>query len=190
MPNERVLSTAEQRRAVVVASAVRTFAQGGFRVTTIADVAADAGISPAYVSKLFPAKVELFVAALDECYLRILSALETGAEAAVDPSPAGVLHAMGAAYAELIADRDLLLLQVHAQAATDQPAIVAAVRRGIAQITDFASARSRAGASEVQSFIAFGQLCHLLTTVDAFSVDAVWATTLTAGIRHTNPVRS
>lgn len=189
MVNERVLSTAEQRRAVVVASAVRTFAQGGFRATTIADVAAEAGISPAYVSKLFPAKVELFVAALDECYAQILAALERGAADAADASPAGVLHAMGAAYAELIADRDLLMLQVHAQAATEQPAIVSAVRRGIAQITDFVSARSRAGAGEVQSFIAFGQLCHLLTTVDAFAVDAAWASILTAGIRHTDAVR-
>lgn len=93
---------------------------------------------------------------------------------------------MGSAYASLTADRDLLMLQVHAQAATEDPEIAAAVRRGIARVTDFASLRSRAEDIEVQQFIAFGQLCHLLTTIDAFDVDAAWATTLTANIRHSD----
>ena len=184
MVMERTLSTAEARRQVVVSAAIGAFADSGFRATSIAAVAERAGISPAYVSKLFSAKVPLFVAALDECYARIVAALERGAEGAAGGSPEEVLQAMGAAYAELVADRDLLMLQVHAQAATDEPAIADAVRRGIGRVTDFATGRSRARGSDVQRFVAFGQLCHLLTTIDAFDEDAAWARVLTEGIRH------
>ncbi|HLR85537.1 MAG TPA: hypothetical protein VK059_11345, partial [Nocardioidaceae bacterium] len=106
------------------------------------------------------------------------------AEEARADSPEEILYAMGGAYAELIADRDLLMLQVHAQAATDVPEIAAAVRRGLARITEVATNVSRADSDQVQQFVAFGQLCHLLTTVDAFDVDATWATVLTDGIRH------
>ncbi|SFB49647.1 transcriptional regulator, TetR family [Amycolatopsis marina] len=178
------LSTSEARRETVVTSAVKVFAQGGYSGTPITAVAEHARISPAYVFKLFAGKVPLFVAALERCYERILDALEDGAARATTQTPAGVLHAMGEAYAALIADRDLLMLQVHAQAATDTPEIAGAVRNGIARITSLAAGRSRASAAEVQRFVAYGQLCHLLTTLDAFSVDEPWATTLTDGIRH------
>jgi hypothetical protein len=91
---------------------------------------------------------------------------------------------MGEAYARLIADRDLLALQVNAQAAVADPAIAEAVRRGVADTTRFVAARSRADSAAIQQFMAFGQLCHLLTTVGAFELDDDWAVTLTAGIRH------
>lgn len=188
MPIGRTLSTADARREVVISSAIATFARGGFRATPIADVAEHAAISPAYVSKLFSSKVQLFVAALDECYDRILTALEAGAaESEPGATPAEVLHSMGGAYAALVADRDLLMLQVHAQAATDVPEVADAVRRGVALVTAHARSRSRGSDAEVQQFIAFGQLCHLLTTIDAFDVEAAWASTLTAGIRHAEP---
>lgn len=181
---DRTLSTAEQRRAIVVSSAVTAFARGGLRSTTIAEVAAEAGISPAYVSKLFTSKEKLFVAAYGECTERVLAALDNGAAQAAGSAPDDLLHAMGGAYATLVADRDLLMLQVHAQAATEQPAVADAVRAGIARVTDFVRHRSGADDRSVQQFIAFGQLCHLLTTIDAFEVDDPWALALTAGIRH------
>lgn len=169
---------------MVVSSAIATFARGGFNTVTIAEVAKHAGISPAYVSKLFSSKTKLFVAALEECYRRIIDALERGAAASEDQAPDAVLDAMGAAYAALIADRDLITLQVHAQSALADPAIAQAVRQGIADITEFVVARSRADGRSVQHFIAFGQFCHLLTALGAFDIDADWATMLTAGIRH------
>lgn len=190
MNTERILSTAQDRRGIVVASAVATFARHGFRGTRIADVAEHAGISPAYVSKLFSSKERLFVAALDLCYTRIIEALERGAEQSEDTSPSGLLAAMAGAYAQLIADRDLMMLQVHAQAATDQPAVAEAVRHGIGRVTDHVASRSGAEVADIQYFFAYGQLCHLLTSIDAFSVDAPWATLLTTGLRHAQPLRA
>ena len=189
MTEDRMLSTAEARRAKVVDSAIATFARRGYHSATIADVAGNAGISPAYVSKLCASKAKLFAAALRECYDRILLALEQGAESAEDASPSGVLSAMGAAYAALIADRDLLMLQVHAQAAMAEPEIADAVREGMREVTSFVASRSGAESAQVQQFMAFGQLCHMLTNLDAFDLDEDWASILTEGIRHSAPLR-
>lgn len=185
MKSDRVLSTAEDRRAKVVSSAVATFAQGGFHAVTIADVAKHAGISPAYVLKLFTSKTQLFTAALEECYRRIMEEFERAASASEDTSPTGRIDAMGEAYADLIGDRDLLMLQVHAQsAAMVEPVIAEAVRGGIARLTDYLVSRTGVEGWRIQQFMAVGQLCHLLTTIDAFDSDAPWATLLTEGIRH------
>lgn len=178
------LSTAEERRPLVIAAAITAFARTGYRGTTVADVAAEARISSAYVFKLFPSKEQLFVGALDACYDRVLDAITRGGEQATVQTPEGILDAMGGAYAELIADRDLLMLQVHAQSAVEVPEIGAALRRGYARITEVASSRSGATDAAVQRFIAFGQLCHLVATLGIDESGERWATILAAGIRH------
>ncbi|WP_084502719.1 TetR/AcrR family transcriptional regulator [Microbacterium indicum] len=61
----RSLSTAADRRSAIVSAALASFSRGGYAGTTIADIANEAGISSAYVLKLFGGKETLFVAALD-----------------------------------------------------------------------------------------------------------------------------
>ncbi len=179
-----ILSTAELRKPVVTASAVREFARGGLHGTTIADVARESKISPAYVFKLYPSKEKLFVAALEACFAQVLETLERSADAATDQSPAGVLDAMGGAYAELIRDRTLLMLQVHAQSVADIPEVGDALRAGIAKVTSFAKSRSGASDDAVQQFIAIGQLCHLIVTARIDEIPEAWASILSHGIRH------
>lgn len=178
------LSTSDARRPIVVASALRAFARGGYAGTTVADVADEAHISTAYVFKLFAGKDKLFVAALEECFARVLSALEAGADSSTDQGGDAVLDAMGEAYADLVADRSLLALQVHAQSAADVPEIRQALRAGLAAVTTFAKTRSGASDEAVQRFIAFGQLCHLIVMTDIDDDAHDWARLLTAGIRH------
>ncbi|MEV6276777.1 TetR/AcrR family transcriptional regulator [Nocardia sp. NPDC051832] len=180
------LSTSEARRDVVVDAAIAEFARTGYHGTPINSVAAKAEISPAYVFKLFPGKVALFVAALDRCFELVERALSAGAARAHGADPERILHEMGGAYAELITDQSLLMLQVHALSAADIPEISEAMRRGLARVTEFAKARSGAPDSAVQRFIAFGQLCHLITTLELDGDDSDWAAVLTAGIRHPN----
>jgi AcrR family transcriptional regulator len=178
-------STAEARRATVLSRAITVFARNGYHATPVADVAGAADISTAYVFRLFDGKLGLFVAALDHCYTRVLWALTDGADSAAgDASPEEILDAMGGAYAALIADRDLLMLQVHALSAADVPEIGEAVRRGHERVVTFAQERSGAAPAQVQRFIAYGQLCHLIVAADLGRVDARWADTLTAGMRH------
>jgi AcrR family transcriptional regulator len=180
----RTLSTADDRREAVIASAIAVFSRSGYLGTPIAAVAADADISPAYVFKLFPGKESLFVAALDRCFELVEQALDRGTRSIADGSPDEILDAMGLAYAELIADRSLLMLQVHGQSASDVPEIREALRRGIARVTRFATVRSGADAAAVQRFIAYGQLCHLVVTLDLEAVPDTWAASITRGIRH------
>jgi AcrR family transcriptional regulator len=147
-------------------------------------MAAHAKISPAYVFKLFPGKEELFVAALERCFELIHLALASGAESSDDQTPEAVLFAMGGTYAALIANRDLLLLQVHAQSAADVHEIAKAFRKGLQSVTTFVKSRSKASDEAVQRFMAYGQLCHLITTMALEEDKAAWARTLTKGIRH------
>ena len=187
MPTRRTtLSTSEARRDAVVDAAIAEFARTGYHGTPISTVATRAGISQAYVFKLFPGKITLFVAALDRCFELVEQALSAGAARVDGTDPEQILHAMGGAYAELIADNSLLMLQVHAQSAADIPEIADALRRGFARVTRFAKARSGADDGEVQRFIAYGQLCHLITTLDIDGGDGDWATILNLGIRHPN----
>jgi AcrR family transcriptional regulator len=177
-------STADARRSTVIARAVTVFGKAGYHATPVTEVAEAAGISQAYVFRLFTGKLGLFVAALDHCFGQIVLALEQGADRVPDGSPAEILEAMGDAYADLIADRDLLMLQVHAQSAADEPQIRAALRRGYASVVEVARRRSGASEPQVQQFVAYGQLCHLIVTADLDDVDQPWAALLTAGMRH------
>ena len=181
----RSLSTADERSDALVGAAVTVFARAGFHATPVAAVAESAGISTAYAFKLFPSKVDLFVACVDLCFERIVVTLR----AAVRPTASSeeILADLGSAYAALIADRSLLMLQVHALAAASEPRIREAVRRGTATVVEVVTDLSGAPASAVQQFFAVGQLCHLLTAIDAFAVDASWSATLTTGIEHAAP---
>lgn len=181
----RSRSTADARRSVVLDRAVTVFARSGYHATPVADVAAAAAISPAYVFRLFKGKKELFVAAVEHCFARVAAALEAGADRVpADADPAAVLDAMGGAYAELIGDRDLLMLQVHALSACDVPEIRAAVQAGYRTAATLARERSGADEAQVQRFIAWGQLCHLTVTAGLTDLDEPWARGLVAGIRH------
>lgn len=177
------LSTAEQRIPIIIDAARDAFAEGGFAGTTVAQVADRAGISSAYVFKLFPSKQELFVAALERCFDQIVETLETAATDS-DHDPRSILDAMGLAYAGLIADRTLLLLQVHAQSSANIPEIGSALRSGVGRITMTATRLSGADDAAVQHFLAIGQLCHLIVTAEIDAIDAPWAHLVSRGIRH------
>ena len=178
------LSTADIRRDAVVSSAIAVFARGGYLGTSVAAIADHAGISQAYVFKLFPSKELLFVTALEHCFELVEAALERGAFSSQDRTPDGLLFAMGGAYAELIGDRSLLMLQVHAQSAASVPEIGAALRKGLRAITLFVKSRSEASDAAVQRFIAYGQLCHLIVVTGIEADASAWSRLITAGIRH------
>ena len=179
-----ILSDADTRKEAVVEAAIVAFSDAGFASTPVTTVATRAGISQAYVFKLYPSKESLFVAAVERCYQRIEETMKASAEASEDRSPDGILYAMGQGYARLIADRTVLMMQVHAQSASDVPAIRAAVRQGMARNIRFVKSTSGASDEAVQRFIAFGQLCHLITTTDIFDLEEDWAQILSRNIRH------
>ncbi|RSS61447.1 TetR/AcrR family transcriptional regulator [Streptomyces sp. WAC06614] len=182
---QRQLSTAEERRETVLRTAIGAFAARGYFGTTTTEVAKAAGISQAYVYRLFPNKEVLFAAVVEHCFAQVRAALEQGAAEADGSAPERVLHSMGDAYARLISDNDLLLVQLHAQAAAvSEPAIREAVRAGYARVVEYVRGASGGDDRQVQEFFAVGMLCHLIVSIDAEAVDAPWTRTLAAGITH------
>jgi AcrR family transcriptional regulator len=171
----RTLSTAEERRETLVESAVHVFAERGFHGTPTADIARAAGISQAYLFRLFPTKAELYVAAVERCFGRTLAAFKAAADGAPEP-----LEAMGKAYVALLEDRTALLgqLQAHAAAVND-PAVRDAVRRGFAELYEFVAGVSQGSDEEIQAWFAHGMLLNVLAAIDALGVDEPWARALT-----------
>lgn len=177
------LSDAETRREAIIEAAVRVFAEKGYASTPVTEVAAKAGISQAYVFKLFPTKEGLFLAAIERCYQRIEETMAAAAAREAHNGPQAALDAIAEDYARLIVDRDMLMLQVHAQAATDIPAVRDAVRGGVARIVKLAKSIG-ADDETAQRMIAWGQLCHLVVTLGIVDSPEDWAKILTKGLRH------
>jgi len=67
------------------------------------------------------------------------------------------------------------------------PEIRDAVRKGLAQVVTAVTELSHADPADVQRFLAYGQLCHLMLQLDLMGVDEAWADTVRHGIRHATP---
>jgi hypothetical protein len=64
------------------------------------------------------------------------------------------------------------------------PEIRRAVRQGYARLVEYARSVSGGTEAQVQQFFATGALCNVVVTMAAHEVDAPWANTLNAGLRH------
>jgi AcrR family transcriptional regulator len=182
MTSSAPLSDAETRREAILAAASAVFAQSGYAATPVTEVARAAGISQAYVFKLFPTKCELFVAVVEHCYKHIVEVMNAAADGCGSSKSDKILNAMSDAYQRL--DSDTLMVQVHAQAATDVPEIRDAARHGTAGIIATVKGRSGAGKKKIQRFMAHGQLCHLVTALGVADSEETWARILKTGLSH------
>src|SRR5690242_19032895 len=116
MSATRTLSTADERREAVLEAAAPLYAQRGFHGTPTMAVAKAAGISQAYLFRLFPTKDDLAIALVERANERIY---ETFAAVAAEARRAGEdpITAMGMAYRALLEDEAWLMVQLHAYAA-------------------------------------------------------------------------
>lgn len=171
----RSLSTAEERREAVLAAALGVFAARGYHGTPTTDVARAAGISHAYLFRLFPTKADLFVAVVDRCHERLIDTFRT---VAAQAEPGEELSAMGMAYVDLLADRDLLRVQLHAHAAAEEPAIRDAVRAGFGRVYEAVRAASGADEETLAAFLSKGMLLNVLASMGAGELDEPWARAL------------
>src|SRR5579871_3758334 len=163
--------SADERRQAVLAAAVHEFARAGFAGTSTEAIAARAGISQPYLFRLFASKRELFIAAVDRCFARVERRF---AEVSEGLEGSEALEAMGEGYAELISDRDLLLLQLQAYAASADEGIAAFVRRRYVELVTVIADRTGLGPDELRPFFAMGMLCNVSTALGLFDVDELW----------------
>ncbi len=156
---------------MVLEAAVAEFAAHGLAGTSTENVARRAGISQPYLFRLFPTKKALFLALVDRCYQRVG---DTFVAAAGDRTGDQALTAMGDAYERLLDDRTLLLLQMQAYAACEDPDIRAATRAGYKKLWELVERITGLPFQRVVEFFAMGMLMNVAAAMDLPSVDERW----------------
>jgi len=162
---------AGERREAVLAAAVIDFAARGLAGTSTEDVARRAGISQPYLFRLFPTKKALFLALVARCFRQVAATFEA---AAADRVGEDALEAMADAYHQLLQDRTLLLLQLQAYAACDDPEIRDATRTGFKQLWALVERLSGLPYERVVMFFAMGMLMNVAAAMDLPAVDERW----------------
>lgn len=168
--------TADERRSEVVRAAVAEFAVYGLHGTSTEKIARRVQISQPYIFRLFPRKIELFLAAVDQCFDRVEAAFRAAAA-----NPAGLqpgaghdhatgpvdprLHAMGHAYAALLAERELLLFQMQAYAACSDNDVRGRVRQRWEGLVRLVTELSGASQPEVTTYFARGMLMNVVASM-------------------------
>ena len=160
---------------MVLEAAVAEFALHGMAGTSTEAVARRAGISQPYLFRLFPTKKGLFLALVERCYLRIEEAFIA---AAGDKTGDEALSAMADEYERLLADRTLLLLQMQAYAACEDPDIRAATRAGYKRLWTLVERLSGLPFDQVVTFFAMGMLMNVAAAMDLPAVDERWTSWL------------
>ncbi|TQF67242.1 TetR/AcrR family transcriptional regulator [Rhodococcus spelaei] len=164
---------AADRRELVLVAASRAFARGGYAGTSTDAVAKEAGVSQPYVVRMFGTKAELF----REVFARALHSIVTAFDleldqiaaepGGVDPDSEEFWTRLGAAYGDLISDRDRLLVMMHGFSAGGTPEIGAQARAAMSEI--YTQIRTRTGCTpeKAREFIAKGMLLNTLLAIQA-----------------------
>ena len=171
--------TADERREAVLAAAATEFARAGLHGASTDAIARAAGISQPYLFRLFGTKRELYLAAsarkMEEVYQTFERASRglTGEEAK---------RAMGAAYRELIADRERLQLMMQCMAAaTDDAEIREGMRRTWRDLVELVERVTGGSSEETAAFFAKGMLLNVLNAMGLFEDPTPWGERLIEG---------
>ena len=153
-------------------------ASRGIHASPTAEIAKNAGISHAYLFRLFPTKTDLAVAVVERANQRIYDAF--AAAAAAEPgSGEDKLHGMGMAYGELLQDRELLLVQLHSHAAAaEDQTIRETAQRGFARLVELVERETGVDSATVGRFFATGMLMNVMAALDATTLSDHWAEVL------------
>ena len=175
----RTLSTAEDRREAVLKAAMPVVAARGIHATPTAEIAKLAGISHAYLFRLFPTKSDLAIAVVERANQRIYDAFAAAA-AAEHGSGEDKMRAMGLAYSELLEDRELLLVQLHSHAAAaEDEAIRSAARGSFQRLVELVERETGMETAIVGRFFATGMLMNVMAALDASELGTHWSDVLT-----------
>jgi AcrR family transcriptional regulator len=157
-PRSGIRMSADERRHDVLMAAVVEFAKTGYAGTSTEQIAARAGISQPYLFRLFKTKKALFLAAINLGFDRIE---ENFARAADGLEGAAALAAMGDSYFAYLEHTDLLLLQLHAYAASGDPEIKREMGQRFDALATYVAQRSGISEIELGKFFSTGMLLNV-----------------------------
>jgi len=178
-PTRRV--PAAERRDALISAAVHEFAQTGLHGTPVDRIARRVGVAQPYVFSLFANKRELFLAAVERGFERVLDVFEAAAaayragESTVECEDA--LGAMGHAYVELLhSDRDYLLLQHQSYAACADDVVRDRVRHRYAELASRVAALAEASPERIDEFFRKGMALNVAAAlgVEDLSISCSW----------------
>ncbi|NUR08699.1 MAG: TetR/AcrR family transcriptional regulator [Nocardioidaceae bacterium] len=167
MTAKRTRMSAEDRREQVLEAATRAFARTGYAGTSTDAVAREAGVSQPYVVRMFGTKLELFLAVFEGATDRIKAAFRAVLDAGpFDPEDDDDWARLGAAYTELLTDRDFLLVMMHGFAAGGDEAIGRLGRRCMGEIFEIVRGTG-CTAEQATEFVSQGMLLNVLLAMRA-----------------------
>ncbi|WP_410664107.1 TetR/AcrR family transcriptional regulator [Amycolatopsis sp. lyj-84] len=175
---ERMSGT--DRRAQVLAIAAKEFAEHGLHGASTEAIARAAGITQAYVFRIFGTKKALFLELVQAAFARVSDGMRDAGEG---KTGLDALSAMGAQYFDLLADRTGLLLQLQGFAACGDPEVRDVVRSCFARMWDTAEDGTGLEPVTVKTFLAFGMLLNTGAAMDVEQVEADWAEGVRTRIR-------
>jgi AcrR family transcriptional regulator len=161
----------QERRAQLLGIAAGEFASHGLHGASIEAVAHEAGITQAYVFRMFGTKKALFLELVGAAFDRFSDGMARVAEGT---GGLDALSLMGAQYHESLADRTTLLLQLQGFAACGDSEVRDLVRSRIAHMWDTV-AETGLDPVTVKSFLAFGMLLNNVAALDVGELDEPWA---------------
>ena len=177
-PSKRTLSTAEARREAVLEAGMSVFAEKGFLGTPTTEVAKAAGISQAYLFRLFPTKTDLVLAVVERSNQRIEETFRKAA-AQAKATGADVMETMAESYSELLQDGTMLMTQIHQfAAAASMPEVAEASRAFFAKLYDLIGRESDLDPEGLHQFFATGMLLNVMAAIGAQDEHGEWASTL------------
>lgn len=169
-----------ERRSQVLGIAAVEFADHGLHGASIEAVAHEAGITQAYVFRMFGTKKALFLELVGAAFDRLRDGM---AHAAEDATGLTALALMGARYYESLADRTTLMLQLQGFAACGDGEVRDLVRARFARMWDTVAGTTGLDPVTVKSFLAFGMLLNNAAALDVEKLDEPWADGVRTRIR-------
>ena len=164
--------SAEVRREEILAVALEEFGEHGLDGTSTDTIARKAGISQAYLFRLYGTKKELYIETVRRCLSQTLEVFQHAADGKRGEE---ALNAIGQAYRGLLADRTRLRGQMQAYADCDDPDVREVVRDGYGRLVAYVEDVSGAGPDRIRDFFAFGMLLNVFASMDLLEHPAPWA---------------
>jgi AcrR family transcriptional regulator len=161
-----------ERRSQVLGIAAGEFADHGLHGASVEAIAREAGITQAYVFRMFKTKKALFLELVGAAFDRFSDGM---AQAAEGGHGLGALALMGARYYESLADRTTLLLQLQGFAACGDSEVRDLVRARVAHMWDTVADTTSLDPVTVKSFLAFGMLLNNVAALEVDELEEPWA---------------
>ena len=166
---------AAERRDALVEAAIEEFAHAGLHATPVDRIARRVGVAQPYVFSLFPTKRDLFIAAVERGFDRVMT-LFRDAVAPLEPgTPSSeILAVIGDSYLQMLAvDRNCLMLQLQAYASCEDEVIAEHVRDAYARLGALIMELSGCEQQKLDEFLAFGMYLSVNAALGSERLEAI-----------------